>query len=514
MGNKIKKSKKIKNGSVKTENDLKNNIKEENNKENNKEKTNEEISSSTIVETDSLKNIKMEPFLDYTIIKELGEGPYITVNIVKHNINGNIRIMKEIEKPTKQLNKYNELEIINEIKTLIEIDHPNIAKIFDFYSDFTKFYLITEYCEEGSLNDLITNDGPFEEMQASYIMSQIFASLNYCHKKEIIHRDLKLENILINKNDNGFINVKICDFGTSLRFNTDEIKDKIVGPIYYIAPEVFKKKYNSKCDLWSCGIILYILLTGVPPFGNEEDQIINEKIYEEQYDKNRLVNKSKECIDLIDKLLEKDPDKRISVEEALSHKWFEKNKIKEKETDINPEIIEELINNLKIYKKSSEIKEITLNYLINHHNELEEVNNSKKLFEIIDKKGSKKINKEELYNGLNEIYQNDKLKEDVDKIFENLNINNDTYLEYDEYIKASIDKSIFFKDDNLKLIFNNFDKDNKGEINIDDIYSIFSGDKLSKDNLDKIKEIIKMVSQNEKIKYEEFCKIIKSFVSD
>ena len=510
MGNKIKKSNKIKNGSVKTENDLNNNIKEENNKE----KTNEEISSSTTVKNDSLKNIKMEPFLDYTIIKELGEGPYISVNIVKHNINGNIRVMKEIEKPTKKLDKYNELEIINEIKTLIEIDHPNIAKIFDFYSDFTKFYLITEYCEEGSLNDLITNDGPFEEMQASYIMSQIFSSLNYCHKKEIIHRDLKLENILINKNDNGFINVKICDFGTSLRFNTDEIKDKIVGPIYYIAPEVFKKKYNSKCDLWSCGIILYILLTGVPPFGNDEDQIINEKIYEEQYDKNRLVNKSKECIDLIDKLLEKDPDKRISAEEALSHKWFEKNKIKEKETDINPKIIEELINNLKIYKKSSEIKEIILNYLINHHHELEEVNNSKKLFEIIDKKGSKKINKEELYNGLNKIYQNDKLKEDVDKIFENLNINNDAYLEYDEYIKASIDKSIFFKDDNLKLIFNNFDKDNKGEINIDDIYSIFYGDKLSKDNLDKIKEIIKMVSPNEKIKYEEFCKIIKSFVSD
>ena len=514
MGNKIKKSKKIKNGSVKTENDLKNNIKEENNKENNKEKTNEEISSSTIVETDSLKNIKMEPFLDYTIIKELGEGPYITVNIVKHNINGNIRIMKEIEKPTKQLNKYNELEIINEIKTLIEIDHPNIAKIFDFYSDFTKFYLITEYCEEGSLNDLITNDGPFEEMQASYIMSQIFSSLNYCHKKEIIHRDLKLENILINKNDNGFINVKICDFGTSLRFNTDEIKDKIVGPIYYIAPEVFKKKYNSKCDLWSCGIILYILLTGVPPFGNEEDQIINEKIYEEQYDKNRLVNKSKECIDLIDKLLEKDPDKRISVEEALSHKWFEKNKIKEKETDINPEIIEELINNLKIYKKSSEIKEITLNYLINHHHELEEVNNSKKLFEIIDKKGNGKINKAELLEGLKDIYKNDNLEEDCNKIFENLDVNNDLYLEYEEFIRAAIDKSIFLTEKSLKFAFNYFDKDGKGEITVDDLCSIFAGDEISKNEIEKVKKIIKKISKDEKIRYEEFSQIMKQFLDN
>jgi len=109
-------------------------------------------------------------------------------------------------------------------------------------------------------------------------MHQLFSVVNYCHKMKIIHRDLKPENILVYKNENGFIKIKICDFGTSLCFKRGEIQDKIVGSIYYIAPEVLKKKYNSKCDLWSCGVIMYILLTGVPPFGGNNNQSIIKKI--------------------------------------------------------------------------------------------------------------------------------------------------------------------------------------------------------------------------------------------
>jgi calcium-dependent protein kinase len=331
---------------------------------------------------------------------------------------------------------------------------------------------------------------------------------------KIIHRDLKPENILVKKNDNGFVKIKICDFGTSLTYNRGEIQDKIVGSIYYIAPEVLEKKYNSKCDLWSCGVIMYILLTGVPPFAGNDNRTIIDKILIGRYDKNRLKKRCKACIDLIEKLLERDISKRIRAEGALSHKWFQIYKSYEIRVDIeDPKIIEAFISNLKSYKKSSEIQEIALAYLVHNHPELDQINNAGKLFEIIDKKGNGKINKEELFNGLNELYKSEKLKDDVDKIFENLDVNNDLYIEYEEFIRAAIDKSIFLTESSLKFAFNFFDKNGRGEITVEDLCSIFAGDEISNEELDRVKKIVKKINPSEKIRYNEFCEIMKTFIN-
>ena len=462
-----------------------------------------------------IAQVKTDPEQDYQIIKELGSGSFATVFLVKHRVSGAIRAMKAIQKSTSEDDEDNENDIINEINILMKMDHPNIVKIFEFYISDKNYYLITEYCEGGSLFDLIMkNKGPFTEIQASYIMHQIFSVVNYCHKMKIIHRDLKPENILVQKNDNGFVKIKICDFGTSLTFNRGEIQDKIVGSIYYIAPEVLQKKYNSKCDLWSCGVIMYILLTSVPPFAGNDNRTIIDKILIGRYDKTRLKKRCKACIDLIDKLLEMDVSKRIRAEGALSHKWFQIYKSYEIRVDIDdPKIIEAFISNLKSYKKSSEIQEIALAYLVHNHPELEQITNACKLFEIIDKKGNGKINKEELFNGLNELYKSDKLKDDVDKIFENLDINNDLYIEYEEFIRAAIDKSIFLTDSSLRFAFNFFDKNNRGEITVEDLCSIFSGDDISNDELDRVKKIVKKINPSEIIKYNEFCQIMKTFIS-
>jgi calcium-dependent protein kinase len=333
---------------------------------------------------------------------------------------------------------------------------------------------------------------------------------------KIIHRDLKPENILINKYENDLATIKVCDFGTSLCFKTGEIQDKIVGSIYYIAPEVIKKRYNSKCDLWSCGVIMYILLTGVPPFGGARNDIIIKKILIGAYDKTRLKRRCRACIDLIDKLLQQDISKRIRADAALKHRWFQIYKSKEIRVDIeDPKIIEGFLRNLKNYKKSSQIQEIALAYLVHNHLELEEVDNASKLFGIIDKNGNGKITKEDLYNGLKEFYKSETLKEDVDKIFENLDNTGGKYLDYEEFIRAAIDKSIFLTDDNMLFAFNYFDKDGKGEITIDDLCSIFSGGILSKSDLEKTRKIIKEVSSShdEKIRYNDFCGIMKTFIT-
>ena len=463
-----------------------------------------------------ISQVKSDPYANYKVIRELGKGSFAKVYLVKHNQTGAIRAMKAIQKASCEDDdeEDNEYEIINEINILMKMDHPNIVKIFEFYNSPTHYYLITEYCDGGSLFDLIIhNNGPFTEIQTSYIMHQIFSVVNYCHKMKIIHRDLKPENILIYKNENGFVKIKICDFGTSLMFNRGDIQNQIVGSIYYIAPEVLKKKYNSKCDLWSCGVIMYILLTGIPPFGGSDNKTIIKKILVNEFDKTKLKKKCKACIDLIEKLLERDVKKRIRAEAALNHKWFKIYKSYEIRVDIeDPKKIEFYINNLKNYKKSSEIQEIALAYLVHNNPELEEINNAGKLFEIIDKKGNGKINKEEFYNGLSEFYKSANLKNDIDKIFENIDIKKDLYIEYEEFVRAAIDRSIFLSSSYLKFAFKYFDRENKGEITVDDLCSIFSGDELSKNEIDKIRKLVQKISLDEKIRYKEFCTIMKSFI--
>ena len=423
---------------------------------------------------------KTNPFTDYQKVKELGSGSFATVYLVKHNVTGSVRAMKEIKKISNEGEEDNELEIINEINILMKMDHPNIVKIFGFYITKNYYYLITEYCEGGSLFDLIiNNNGPFNEFQASLIMHQLFSVVNYCHKMKIIHRDLKPENILINKNENGFVQIKVCDFGTSLMFNRGEIQNELVGSIYYIAPEVIKKKYNSKCDLWSCGVIMFILLTGVPPFGGSNNRAIVDKILYKDYDKTLLSKRCRACKELVSLLLERNIAKRIS----------------------------------------SEIQEVALAYLVHNNPELKEVDDACKIFGAIDKNGNGKINKEDLYNGLcdlfknNKIEINDKLKTDVDEIFLNLDVNNDLYLEYEEFIRAAIDKSIFLTNESLKFAFNFFDKSNKGEITAEDLISILSGDEVSEAEMENVRNIIKKISPDEKIRFKEFSQIMQTFIN-
>jgi Ca2+-binding EF-hand superfamily protein len=261
---------------------------------------------------------------------------------------------------------------------------------------------------------------------------------------------------------------------------------------------------------------MYILLTGIPPFGGARNDIIIKKILIGAYDKTRLKRRCRACIDLIDKLLQQDISKRIRADAALKHRWFQIYKSKEIRVDIeDPKIIEGFLRNLKNYKKSSQIQEVALAYLVHNHLELEEVDNASKLFGIIDKNGNGKITKEDLYNGLKEFYKSETLKEDVDKIFENLDNTGGKYLDYEEFIRAAIDKSIFLTDDNMLFAFNYFDKDGKGEITIDDLISIFSGDVQNEKELKKIKQMIKDASgsQDEKIRFREFCEIMKIFIA-
>ena len=163
----------------------------------------------------------------------------------------------------------------NEINIMRELDHPHIIKLYEIYQEKQHIYMITEFLSGGELFDVLIKNRNLNENIAAKVIKQVFQAVNYLHNKKIVHRDLKPENLMLISEDK--FDVKVIDFGLSRTFTKDKKLCQRLGTPYYIAPEVLKKKYDEKCDIWSIGVILHVLLCGSPPFqGRTDDQIFEQ----------------------------------------------------------------------------------------------------------------------------------------------------------------------------------------------------------------------------------------------
>ena len=464
-----------------------------------------------------VSKLKTNPEEDYKKLNFLGEGSFGTVYRVQNKYTYTICAMKIINKSSNS--PEDDKEILNEINILRIMDHPSVLKIFEFYSNRKSYSIVTELCSGGELFKQIIDKGPFNEKYSAFVMYQIFSAVNYCHKMHIVHRDLKPENILIvSKDQEGYPIIKVCDFGTSKIFEKGKIERKFVGSSYYMAPEVLKKNYNEKCDLWSCGVIMYILLSGRPPFEGDDDDAIFKKVAIGKYDlESPPFNKlSKNALDLIKKLLTMDINRRINAEQALNHTWFKENKSQELYNKINNnQTIKILIENLKSYKRTSIIQETALAYLVHHFPQNKDVVNSCKLFNQIDKSGDGKITKIELIRGLSEIYKSKTLLKDIDEIYKNLDMDNNGYIGYEEFVRGAVSKDYFVRYSVLKFAFRYFDKNDSGEITFDEIKELFAQSIPDKRKVHQaLEEIIKEVDQNNdnKINFQEFSVVMKKMI--
>lgn len=426
----------------------------------------------------------------YEVIKTIGEGSFGKVVKVKHKQSGQIRAMKIIEK----INSEYDLDIKNEIDILKTLDHPNIVKIFECFITPNYCYIITELCGQGELyEDIISHKLPdaYREDAAAYIMHQILSGLYYCHSKNILHRDLKPENILIEKKDmNDFHKVKIIDFGTAKIFEKNTMMDKVIGSAYYMAPEVLNQNYNEKCDLWSCGVILYILLSLSPPFSGATSHEIENKIRSGYYDLNGIEwdDVSASAKNLISNLLKINVEQRFSAEQALNHEWFKKFKTKENSNILTEKEIQNCLNNIYKYEPKKVLQQAALAYLVHNNLHFPQVQDAVCLFNLIDKNTDGQINKDEFINGIRKYMKDDKYF-DLGKIFCIIDADNNDYIEYEEFVRAAIDKSIFTSDEFLQFAFRFFDKDKNGEITIDEFKNVFFKDN-SDENIVKILKII------------------------
>ena len=458
-----------------------------------------------------------DPEKDYNIIKFMSKGAFSDINLVENKISENKGIMKTFyksEKYSEKIEKY----LYNELKILTSLDHPNIINVFNFYSNEKSYSYITELCSYGDLYQDLLNNGPYDEKSTAYIMYQILSAVNYYHKKNIINRGLSLDNILISEKRNDLPTVKISYFGTSIMAEKDAIQNQKMEFSYYTAPEVINKCYNEKCDIWSCGVIMYFLLSARPPFGGEDNEEINRKILSGKYDllNPPFDNLSRDCLDLLKKLLELRVFRRLSAEEALNHPWFKENNSKLQFHQINDEsIIEKLINNLKNYKNKSILQKVAMSYLIHNYPQMKDVINASKLFNKIDENDDCIINEKELFEGLKLKYNTIVKKEDVIQIFKNIDLNNNGYIDYEEFVSAAVNKKRFMNKNTLLLAFKFFDKNDSGEICFDEIEKMFKESVIDKKKVhESLQKIMKDVDLNidGKITFEEFVTIMKNLI--
>ena len=420
---------------------------------------------------------KGNPSKKYKPTKLLGTGSFGSVYEAKNTIFQNVVAMKVINKDPN--NELDEQEIRNEIDILKKLSHPNIVKIYEFYVSNSHYYIVTEFCRDGELFSYIKNK--YSERQLAVLFYQVFSGLWYLHDNKILHRDIKLENIMISQkekdNETGeeLFWVKIIDFGTAKIFEKNKKEKDVVGSSYYIAPEVLKQNYNEKCDTWSVGVILYMMLVGRAPFDGKDDEEIILKINSADYNSKepKLMKHSPEVRDLVSKLLQKDTDKRYSAKEAIAHPWFQKYGGRSLYSNFKKEEIEPYINNLFNYYFNSKIQQLVIAFLVHNLPNDDSSIIVLKLFRHFNKSGSCKLTKEELMNGLYDYRDKNEVDKVVDHLFRLLDGDNNGFIEYEEFLRACIDKRTILKSTYLKYAFKFLDKEKTGTLNTQKIIKAF-----------------------------------------
>lgn len=266
-----------------------------------------------------------EFFQRFILLEKIGFGGFATVHKGFDQLNNSLVAIKEVDR-TQYLPADSSLE--REVYILSEVDHSNILKLICTYVTPLKVFIVTELAAGGELLERIVEQGKFSEKDARSVIRQVLKGVEYLHMRKVVHRDLKLENILLSDQTPQAI-VKIADFGLARFFADNSELRTVCGSPLYVAPEILdigmsSETYTPAVDMWSVGVILFILLSGNSPFENEDEQILFEKIRSGDYSMDDCLwdyisAGAKDCVRA---LLVVNTTERMTITEALRHPWI------------------------------------------------------------------------------------------------------------------------------------------------------------------------------------------------
>ncbi|KAI3471372.1 hypothetical protein Pfo_029676 [Paulownia fortunei] len=441
----------------------------------------------------------------YELGRELGRGEFGVTYLCTDKSTGEVFACKSISK--KKLRTRVDIEDVRrEVEIMKHLPkHPNIVSLKDTYEDDHAVHLVMELCEGGELFDRIVARGHYTERAAAAVTRTIVEVIQSCHEHGVMHRDLKPENFLFaNKKETAPL--KAIDFGLSVFFKPGERFNEIVGSPYYMAPEVLKRNYGPEVDVWSAGVILYILLCGVPPFWAETEQGVAQAIIRSIVDFKRdpWPKVSDKAKDLVKKMLNPDPKQRLTAQEVLDHPWLQNAK-----SAPNVSLGETVRARLKQFSMMNKLKKRALR-VIAEHLSVEEVAGIKEGFQLMDTGNKGKIDINELRAGLHKLGH--QIPEaDLQVLMEAGDVDKDGYLDCGEFVAISVHLRKLGNDDHLRKAFEFFDRNESGYIEIEELRDALA-DEAEATSEEVINAIIQDVDTDKdgRISYEEFAAMMKA----
>ncbi|KAF8403806.1 hypothetical protein HHK36_011912 [Tetracentron sinense] len=462
----------------------------------------------------------------YDLGRELGRGEFGITYLCTDKSTGEEFACKSISK--KKLRTAVDIEDVRrEVEIMKHLpNHPNIVSLKDTYEDDSAVHIVMELCEGGELFDRIVARGNYTERAAAVVTRTIVEVVQYlacaaaiwgitnlvhlialqmCHQHGVMHRDLKPENFLFaNKKEASAL--KAIDFGLSVFFKPGERFTEIVGSPYYMAPEVLKRNYGPEVDVWSAGVILYILLCGVPPFWAETEQGVAQAIIRSVIDFKRdpWPKVSDNAKDLVKKMLNPDPKRRPTAQEVLDHPWLQNAK-----KAPNVVLGETVKARLKQFSVMNKLKKRALR-VVAEHLSMEEVAGIKEAFQMMDTGSKGKINLDELRVGLQKLGQPIP-DADLQILMDAADADGDGTLNYGEFVAISVHIKKMGNDDHLHKAFAFFDQNKSGYIEIEELRDSLA-DEVDTNNEEVINAIMQDVDTDKdgRISYDEFATMMKA----
>ena len=438
----------------------------------------------------------------YKMLDVVGHGKYGVVYKAESKADPNFVVAIKVLKCGGYLDKK---VIMDEVKILKDLDHPNIIKYYEQIDDGPYVFLVTEYCSGGELLERISGKTEFNESEAAEIVEKLLKALNHCHSKGIAHRDIKPENILYSSKD-PHSEIKLIDFGLAKKSDHYlKTYQTMVGTPYYIAPEVIDGNYTLSCDVWSLGVVLHIMLSGNMPFSGATDEEVFRNIKKGQisFDNpvwDRVTPPGK---DLLKSLLEPDENKRPTVAEALKHEWFQLVKTYPPEIDVlDPSIV----SSIKKYQGATKFQKACMNIFVKTLKD-EQINKLVTAFNMLDKEKNGYIDSQELLSVFHESHPEIDIKELADK----LNAEGKRPINYSQFIASALDAKQFLTNERLWALFQYLDVNNNGYLTAEEIKEVLNQGGQGSFSLDDVLKMLKVhgFKETDRIGFPQFSQIMR-----
>ncbi|XP_066322324.1 calcium-dependent protein kinase 5 [Miscanthus floridulus] len=433
----------------------------------------------------------------YALGRKLGQGQFGTTYLCTDLATGVDYACKSIAK-RKLITREDVEDVRREIQIMHHLaDHRNVVAIKGAFEDQQYVHIVMELCAGGELFDRIIQRGHYSERKAAELTRIIVGVVEACHSLGVMHRDLKPENFLLaNKDDD--MSLKAIDFGLSVFFKPGQIFTDVVGSPYYVAPEVLRKRYGPEADVWTAGIILYILLSGVPPFWAETQQGIFDAVLKGviDFDSDPWPVISESAKDLIRRMLNPLPSERLTAHEVLCHPWICDHGVAP-DRPLDPAVL----SRIKQFSAMNKLKKMALQVIAESLSE-EEIAGLKEMFMAMDTDNSGAITYDELKEGLRK-YGSTLKDTEIRDLMEAADIDNSGTIDYIEFIAATLHLNKLEREEHLVAAFSYFDKDGSGYITVDELQQACKEHNMPAAFLD---DVIKEADQDNdgRIDYGEF----------